>query len=157
LFRPLGMVDTGFAVPRGQARRLVTTYWVKDGQLTPLDDVHGYPPVSFWYESAVVNSYTASHQRKGGSFGLVSTAEDYWRFAQMILNGGVLEDARILSPMTVNYMSRDHLGNRPMPEVFPRGLGFGLGFAVVKDAGESAAMMGDGTIYWSGAASTRFW
>jgi CubicO group peptidase (beta-lactamase class C family) len=57
-----------------------------------------------------VNSYTANHRRKGGAFGLVSTAEDYWRFAQMMLNGGAFSGTRFLSPQTVHYMSINHLG-----------------------------------------------
>ena len=159
LFGPLGMSDTGFWVPAEKASRLATVYWDKDGKLVSLDDVHGHPDGSAVMEPSSVNSYTADHKRKGGAFGLVSTAEDYWRFAQMILNGGVLDGARILSPQTVNYMSINHLGPIPMEALDgrPSGLGFGLGFAVIEDPAQVGYTSNAGSLFWWGLADTYFW
>lgn len=159
LLRPLGMSDTGFWAPPDKAGRLATVYWPKDGKLTPLDQTHGYPiAVGFLGKPDLVNSYTVDHPRKGGSYGLLSTAADYWRFAQMMLNGGELDGARILSPQTVRYMTRDHMGGEmPMPKAFPKGTAHGLGFAVVKDAAAMGSLSSDGAFFWGGAALTQYW
>jgi CubicO group peptidase (beta-lactamase class C family) len=153
LFKPLGMKDTEFWVPPEKAQRLATVYWMKDGELTPIDKAHGSPGDTWLSEPWTVNSYTVNHERKGGSYGLVSTADDYLRFAQMLLNGGELDGVRILSPQTVQYMARDHLGSiRKLP-----GMGFGLGFAVMEDAAAAGYMSSVGTYSWAGYASTYFW
>jgi CubicO group peptidase (beta-lactamase class C family) len=81
IFAPLGMKDTDFWVPPDKANRLATVHWMKDGKLVPIDDVHGHPGGDvFVFQPWSVNSYTVNHKRKGGSYGLVATAEDYWRF-----------------------------------------------------------------------------
>ena len=153
LFKPLGMKGTGFWVPPEKAQRLATVYWMKDGKLTPIDKAHGSPGDTWLSEPWTVNSYTVNHKRKGGSYGLVSTADDYLRFAQMLLNGGELDGVRILSPQTVQYMARDHLGSiGKLP-----GMGFGLGFAVMEDAAAAGYMSSVGTYSWAGYASTYFW
>jgi CubicO group peptidase (beta-lactamase class C family) len=103
------MTDTAYWVPADQAQRLSPVHWLKDGHLVPLDEAHGHPVGGILYEPVGVNSYLANHPRKGGSYGLVGTAEDYWRFAQMMLNGGHFEGVRILSPRTVRFMTRNHL------------------------------------------------
>lgn len=159
LFEPLGMKDAGFWVPPGKAGRLATVYWAKDGKLRPLDEAHGHPEGGILVQPWSVNSYTVNHIRKGGSFGLVSTTEDYWRFAQMMLNGGVLNGTRVLSPQVVHFMTRDHLGTIPIDEPGDpaSGIGFGLGFAVTKDAAEAGRMTSDGSYFWGGAADTAFW
>jgi CubicO group peptidase (beta-lactamase class C family) len=132
---------------------------MKNGKLVPLDDVHGHPPGGILVEPWLVNSYTADHKHKGGSIGLVSTAEDYWRFAQMMLNAGEFERTRILAPPVVRYMTRDHLGTISItaPGERPTGMGFGLGFAVMKDSAEAGYMSSEGTFFWAGAADTHFW
>jgi CubicO group peptidase (beta-lactamase class C family) len=103
-----------------------------------------------------VNSYTVNHKRKGGSFGLVATAEDYWRFAQMILNGGELNGVRILSPQTVHFMGQDHLEPAGIPD-YEKGSGFGLGFAVIENQAAAGTLGSDGGLSWGGAATTSFW
>src|SRR5581483_2216973 len=106
LFMPLGMKDAGFWVNAANGKRLATVHWEKKGRLTPLDVVHGYPDDGdFLEEPWSVNSYLVNHKRKGGSFGLVGTTEDYWRFAQMMANGGELNGVRILSPAVVRFMT----------------------------------------------------
>ncbi len=159
LFGPLRMKDTSFWVPPDRAERLATIYWTKDGKLAPLDKTHGYPVFAgFLARPENANSYTVNHQRKGGSYGLVSTAEDYWRFTQMMLNGGELNGVRILSPQVVRYMTRDHMGSEmSMPKLFPKGMGYGLGFGIVKDAAAMGAVSSEGTFYWGGAALTQYW
>ena len=158
LFTPLGMKDAGFFVPAEKAARLAAVHWSKNGKLTTLDDEHGHPEGRVLVQPWSVNSYGSRHIHTGGSFGLVSTAEDYWRFAQMLLNGGELNGTRILSPQTIRYMSRDHLGPIGFPsQEGPSGLGFGLGFAVVTDPAAVGYVSSEGAYFWSGAAGTQFW
>jgi CubicO group peptidase (beta-lactamase class C family) len=157
IFDPLKMKDTSFWLGPDKANRLATVYWAKDGKLTPLDEAHGHPAGNIpILQPWSVNSYTVNHKRKGGSFGLVATAEDYWRFAQMILNGGELNGVRILSPRTVHFMGQDHLGPAGIPD-FEKGNGFGLGFAVIENQAAATTLGTDGGLYWGGAASTSFW
>jgi CubicO group peptidase (beta-lactamase class C family) len=155
MFEPLEMEDSGFWVPADKAGRLAVVHWMKDGKLVPLDAAHGHPPGGWIFEPWSVNSYTVNHKRKGGSFGLVSTAEDYWRFAQMMLNGGELDGTRILSPHVVRYMARNHLNPSQMPDV--GGMGFGLGFGVMTDPAAAGYMSSEGSYFWAGAANTHFW
>jgi CubicO group peptidase (beta-lactamase class C family) len=159
LFDPLHMKETAFSVPPASAHRLATVYWSNAGKITPLDVAHGHPVGGVLYEPSLVNSYTQNHVHKGGSYGLVGTAEDYWRFAQMMLNGGQLDGARVIAPKVVHFMARDHLGTIPFegPGDPPSGLGFGLGFAVVKDSAVAGNPTSDGSFYWGGAADTHFW
>ncbi|HEY9154893.1 MAG TPA: serine hydrolase domain-containing protein, partial [Opitutaceae bacterium] len=109
IFAPLGMHDTGFWLSADKASRLAPVYWWKDGKLVLLDEAHGHPEGGVLVQPASVNSYLVNHKRKGGSYGLVATTEDYWRFAQMMLNHGELNGVRILQPEIVNYMIQDHL------------------------------------------------
>ena len=158
LFIPLGMKDAGFSLPAEKAGRLAAVHWPKNGTLTTLDDEHGHPAGGMLVQPWSVHSYGSRHTHTGGSFGLVSTAEDYWRFAQMMLNGGELNGVRILSPPIVRYMSRDHLGAIGFPSLEgPSGLGFGLGFAVVTNPAAVGYVSSEGAYFWSGAAGTQFW
>jgi CubicO group peptidase (beta-lactamase class C family) len=145
LFKPLGMKDAGFWVPPDKAERLATVYSVRDGKVMA--------------ERLERDSHSADDKRKGGSFGLVSTAEDYLRFAQMLLNGGELDGTRILGTRVVRYMARDHLGAIGIqnPNGTPSGMGWGLGFAVAKDPVVMGSLISAGTFYGAGAAATYFW
>lgn len=156
LFGPLGMRDTGFRVPAGQAARLASVHWLKDGKLVPLDAIHGSPSeVGLIAREPLVNSYIAEHPRKGGSYGLVATAEDYWRFAQMILNGGELDGWRILGSRTVKSMMSDHITGIGVST--SDGESFGLGFGVAADPGAMGSPGAAGSVFWGGAAATGFW
>jgi CubicO group peptidase (beta-lactamase class C family) len=160
LFAPLGMRDTGFWLRPDKAARLSTVYWEKDGKLVPIDDGNGFPEKEgFLADPISVNSYHVDHPRKGGSYGLVGTAEDYWRYAQMMLNGGELDGIRVLSSTTVGFMTRDHLDGIDMYRVGgrPSGLGFGLGFAIIKDPAAAGYVSSEGSFSWGGAAGTQFW
>jgi len=157
LFTPLGMHDAGYFVPPDKASRLATVYWMKDGKLTPLDEAHGHPGGdTFVFQPWSVNSYTVRHKRTGGSYGVAGSAEDYWRFAQMMLNGGELNGKRILSPQTVQFMAQDHLEPAGIPDQ-NHGVGFGLGFAVMKNEAAAGYMSPEGSFFWAGAAATHFW
>jgi CubicO group peptidase (beta-lactamase class C family) len=94
----------------------------------------------------------APHTFFSANGGLVSTAADYVRFHQMMLNGGELDDVRLLGRKTVELMTVNHTGDR-----FPRpGMGFGLGYQVTDDVGESGTIGSIGTYGWGGAYGTIF-
>jgi len=154
ILKPLGMNDTGFDVPAAKASRLAALYNhnAKDNTTIRLTGMEGNvlkPPAAF-----------------SGGGGLVSTASDYWRFLQMLENGGELDGVRIVSPTTIDLMTMNHLpGNQDVSqfgrtlgeEVFYDGLGFGLGFAVVIDQAKTRVACSNGTYSWGGMASTAFW
>ena len=138
IFEPLGMDDTGFHVPADKHDRFTTMYRrTRDGLAatgSPNGDPFASPPA--WLS---------------GGGGLTSTAADYLRFAQMLLNEGELDGTRLLDPETVRLMTANHLPDEMIP-IMP-GLmdaGFGLGFAV--SVGDDA-----GSYWWSGIANTYFW
>lgn len=150
IFDPLKMKDTGFWLPAEQADRLASLYvWSpKVNKLVPAD---GY----------MVLDITKPPAMASGGGGLVSTNADYARFAQMLLNGGELDGARILKPETVTLMRTNALSDTIMNSSEPpfntaRGRGFGLDFAVVLDSAK-AGPQGEGTYSWGGAAGTWFW
>ena len=101
-----------------------------------------------------------------GGGGLVSTAADYHRFTQMLLEGGELDGVRLLGSRTVGYMTRNHLPGGADLEAFGRplfaettfdGMGFGLGFSVLADPVKNKVLASAGEFAWGGAASTAFW
>jgi CubicO group peptidase (beta-lactamase class C family) len=146
IFKPLGMADTGYTVTPEKASRFSKLYAPADGgtiklNTTPAQDSYLKPAVNF-----------------GGGSQLVSTARDYLRFCQMLLNGGQLEGVRILSRKSVELMSADHLGDLPRgADLLGPGYGFGLTVAVSRGVGRSGAAGSAGEYYWGGAAGTRFW
>jgi CubicO group peptidase (beta-lactamase class C family) len=100
---------------------------------------------------------TVAHKNDAGGHGSAGTAGDYARFLQMMLNGGQLDGARLLSRATVAYMTSDHLDTIKPAIPFSAGYGFGLGFAVRKGNGVAAAPGSAGEYNWGGAAGTAFW
>ncbi len=154
LFAPLGMVDTGFTVPAAKKDRLAKLYTLtREGALQPAP-ICGTREECFEKFPNAVPSFLQSIGMQSGGGGLVSTAYDYLRFSQMLLNQGQYEGRRLLSRKTVQLMSSDHLGS--IPGMGP-GMGFGLGFAVSKAPGEAGMMGSPGEFNWGGAAGTRFW
>jgi CubicO group peptidase (beta-lactamase class C family) len=145
LFRPLGMVDTWFYLPAGERGRLATVYANEDGKLSRAPE-HGWNG-----QGAYVDGPRKSFS---GGAGLLSTAMDYARFLQMILNGGEFDGVRILSPKTVELMSADHLGE---DVEFSAGQGFGLGFSVLEDLGQRGTPGSVGELGWGGAYHTSYW
>ena len=158
VFEPLGMTDTGFYAPQPELPRLAALYGLgpdrKAVRLDALGEAARKPPVML-----------------SGGGGLVSTAADYHRFTQMLLGraespAGEIRGVRLLSPQTVAYMGRNHLPGgadlekfgRPLHAEAPfRGVGFGLGFAVVLDPVPGKVICSAGELSWGGAASTAFW
>lgn len=145
LFDPLRMKDTGFHVPEDKAGRFAQVYsYDKERTLITQEGFGG------------ANNYLKPATFLSGGGGLVSTAMDYMRFCQMLLNGGELDGVRILSPLTVDLMHRNHLP-KDMVEMAPgSGTGFGLDFAVILDPVE-ANTISKGEYYWGGALGTWFW
>jgi len=151
---PLGMTDTDFMVPAAKASRFAACYAATpDGRMALQDD----PQTSFFLQPPTFVS---------GGGGLVSTAADYLRFCRMLLNGGTLDGARLVSPKTLELMSQNHLpGSKELPdvavslfsEVTYGGVGFGLGFAVSVSPARGLLPGSPGDISWGGLASTYFW
>ncbi|HTZ36477.1 MAG TPA: serine hydrolase domain-containing protein [Stellaceae bacterium] len=150
--RPLGMADTAFWVPPDKAGRLAEPLADKTtGKRPPMRNV------------------ARDNRWHSGGGGLTSTAADYLRFCQMLLNGGELDGTRLVAPKTVAHMAADHLppgveygatararfgALAPVPEM---GYGFGLGFAVRKAAGMSPVPGSVGEFFWGGVTGTYFW
>jgi CubicO group peptidase (beta-lactamase class C family) len=88
---------------------------------------------------------------------MVSTATDYFRFCQMMLNGGELEGVRVLSRPTVELMASNHTFEVPMSPGRDTGYAFGLGFAVAQEPGRIGVPVSVGEFNWGGAAGTKFW
>ena len=146
IFKPLKMHDTYFFLPEDKAGRLATVYSATDdGEIIRAPDPGG----------AVGQGHYVEGPRKSfsGGAGLVSTATDYGRFLQMMLNGGVLDGQRILSPRTIELMTVNHLTEIP----FRPGLGFGLGFDVVTDPGARGVPGAIGDYGWGGAYHSTYW
>ena len=148
LFEPLGMDDTGFTVPEADLARLA--------EPLAIDPATGSPNLLIDVAAPPAND--------SGGAGAVSTASDYALFAQMLLNGGQLDGARILSPTTIRLMASDHLGERIVAPVTPgelllgtTGYTFGLGFAVREEDGIAAVPGSAGEFMWAGYAGTYFW
>jgi CubicO group peptidase (beta-lactamase class C family) len=141
IFAPLGMVDTGFAVPPEQQHRIAEPF---------AHDPDGGVPMKVLEPRQVP-------AMEGGGGGLMSTAMDYARFLQCLRNRGELNGVRLLGPHTVDYMTADHLGDMPADgTLLPPGHGFGLGFAVHTHLGLSPVPGSVGLYYWGGIAGTTF-
>jgi CubicO group peptidase (beta-lactamase class C family) len=146
LFLPLGMKDTGFVVPEKALARYA--------------DALPHDPLT--REPQSLRDGTKLHKFDCGGGCAVSSAIDYLRFAQMLLNGGELDGARILARKTVDYMTADHMGpeiNATRLRSYPNinGYGFGLGVAVRRGAGISGVNSSKGEFHWAGSTGTYFW
>jgi CubicO group peptidase (beta-lactamase class C family) len=152
IFGPLKMVDTGYVVPAAKVSRVVTVHSRKAGKL-----------------SEAPNDPTQESQVRGDG-GLYSTAQDYGRFVRMLLNGGTLDGAKILSPKAVAMMSAMPGGgpvmqtqpdaNAERTRPFPVGAGkdkFGLGFQVSAPDAKYAKFRSPGSLAWGGINNTHFW
>jgi len=148
LFKPLKMVDTGFWVPKEKLPRLA--------QPLAVDLASG--------AKANVIDVSAAPKNDSGGAGAVSTAADYLRFSQAMLNGGTLDGQRVLSRSTVALMASDHLGTRIATPTQPgellmgvAGYTFGLGFMVRQGQGLAGVPGSQGEFMWAGYAGTFFW
>ena len=142
ILTPLGMTDTAFVVPEADHARIAEPF---------AHDPDGGIPMR------LIDPRETPNMHSGGG-GLMSTAADYARFLQFMLNKGTLGGVRLLGPRTVDFMTADHLG--PIrgndPSLLPPGHGFGLGFAVRTTAGEAPMPGSVGTYHWSGIGGTSF-
>jgi CubicO group peptidase (beta-lactamase class C family) len=155
IFKPLKMNDTSFQVPANKVGRFAPLYMPgADGKLVEASTGN----------NALVQDFTQRPGFFSGGGGLLSTAADYARFCQMILNKGELDGARILAPRTVELVSENHLPRSVGVTAdgrggvgFAPGQGFGLGFATIEDPALAGTLEGEGTLSWGGAAGTWFW
>lgn len=138
IFDPLGMEDTGYNISDEALGRVVPAY-----QMDP--------------QSGQLKKHPRQIPRQGntvfgGTHGLYATAGDYFRFAQMLLNGGTLDGKQILSPKTVELMRVNHVGDK----YDTPGFGFGLGFGVRTDLADAKMLGSEGMYFWNGAWNTYF-
>ena len=154
IFAPLGMTDTDFHVPAEKQSRFAACY-----AFTPKKPM-------LLFDDPARSPYLQPPTMVSGGGGAVSTASDYLRFCRMLLNGGSLDGVQILSPKTIELMTLNHLPDgKDLPalsrslfsEVTFNGVGFGLGFAVTIDTGNTMLPGSVGDYSWGGAASTYFW
>ena len=153
IFKPLGMIDTSFHVPEEKLDRFAALYQHNfvDGSFHLFQ---GTPHIPFQDFTKPVNS-------PSGGGGLVSTTEDYLKFAMMLANKGEWDGTRIIGQKTLEFMHMNHL----KPELMPIGIGlntingtgFGLGFSVILDPAQKGVMNSVGNYGWGGAAATNFW
>jgi CubicO group peptidase (beta-lactamase class C family) len=160
LFDPLGMEDTFFNVPADKLDRFPSNhYW--DAKVKALKAIPKDSPFNQSYSDQTLFS---------GGGGLVSSIIDYMKFAEMLRSGGTFNGARILSPKTIQYMTRNHLaatvnatgsgespGMKLSAERTWQGTGFGLGFGVVTNPAQAGVVSSVGEYSWGGAAGTIFW
>jgi CubicO group peptidase (beta-lactamase class C family) len=147
IFAPLGMKDTGF--------------WVDPVKSARVSRIHKYDEAGVIRAAGQANIFnTAKPKFLAGGGGLVSTIEDYWRFAQMILDGGEFAGRRYLNPETVQLMHTSVLEpgvNVTLYSPDTVGLGFGMDFAIVEDPAAAKTAQGVQSFYWGGAFGTWFW
>ena len=155
IYKPLDMKDSGFYVPADKRSRFSAVYTT--GPNGELALVSAGP-------SGRSTEYATQPTMPSGGGGMVSTAADYYRFAQMLLNGGQLDGKRILAPSTVRLMTSNHVPDELLTGQFGIGQmvmrpGFGYGYncAVVFDPPAANLPEGKGTFFWDGAAGTWFW
>jgi CubicO group peptidase (beta-lactamase class C family) len=143
IFDPLGMSDSHYWLPAEK----------EDRRAILLHDGNSDPKMTSRYPAIAAERKT--YVRAAG--GLTMTAIDYWRFCQMLLNGGQLNGIRLLSPKTLEWMTTNHIGDLEMAERMPPGVRFGLGVGVVTDRSSYPTQASVGTYYWGGALGTSFW
>ena len=141
IFKPLKMLETGFSVPADRHRRIAEPFTKDPDGGIQLKLINIQDPPKF----------------ESGGGGLASTAHDYARFLQFMLNKGELDSVRLLSSHIVDFITADHLGDLPISPassitLLPPGHGFGLGFAVRKETGISTVPGSAGVYYWGGIA-----
>jgi CubicO group peptidase (beta-lactamase class C family) len=151
---PLKMKDTGFVVPADKRARFANLYLLSGGKLGPMP-----PGAGLFY-----NTYAERPGFPSGGGGMVTTAADYARFGQMLLNGGTLDGARIISPAAAKLMMSNQLPTAIQDKDFTNGwqrlrAGYQHGYdgVVVTDPVKGGTAMGKGSYIWDGAAGTWFW
>jgi CubicO group peptidase (beta-lactamase class C family) len=156
IFKPLGMEDTDFYVPEAKLNRFAAEYGPSTASGQAPTENGGMELL----DAPATSQYTKPPRFLSGGAGLVSTASDYMRFLQMLVNGGELDGTRLLGRKTVELMTINHLPDELIPiQVQPHtlhGCGFGLGFRVLVDVAQAGRLGSEGEFGWGGAASTSF-
>jgi CubicO group peptidase (beta-lactamase class C family) len=164
ILKPLRMNDTFFEVPPTKQDRFVQNHFINPETRSLVNA--DYAPAPYGYRKGVALSDYFNVSLISGGAGLVSTAMDYARFAEMLRRGGTLDGARILGPKSIAFMTKNHLSESsmhaaweqmPTPDIGRPGFGFGLGFGVVTDAAAIGVLGSNGEYNWGGAAGTIFW
>ena len=158
IFTPLGMKDAAFYVSADKRKRFATNYTYNSAQ----QGLVANPT-----ENGIPTDYTTTPTMPSGGGGLVSTIEDYYRFASMLGNGGMLNGKRILAPSTVKLMSSNHVAEPVINGTYGQfgiglsqirpGFAWGYNCAVIYDPPAASLTDGKGTFFWDGAAGTWFW
>ena len=156
MFGPLKMTDTSFVVADAKLPRFANAYVREGDGLRAIKDPETFGGTLTYSPWAM---YKKPKRHFSGGAGLTSTARDYARFTQMLVNGGELDGARLLSPKTVELMSTSHTSDLPSGAVSIGGPGssFGLGMRVVTDLGASQSLGSVGMYGWTGIYGTSFW
>jgi CubicO group peptidase (beta-lactamase class C family) len=145
ILQPLRMNDTHFYLPADKRVRLTAVYSAQeDGTIARAPDGAGMANQGQYVEGP--------RKAYGGGAGLLSTAGDYARFLQMLLNGGELDGVRVLSPASVRLMTSDHV-----PNYLGTDRGFGLGFEIIEDLGSFGQLGSEGAFGWGGAYHSTYW
>jgi len=159
----LAMVDTAFCVKVSDIDRFAALYTPLEGDSMALNAARRGAETLRLADDPLTSAYQNTTLYSGGG-GLVGTIDDYLRFAEMLRRGGALDGVRLLSPSTVSFMMRNHLGGdiaslgpTSFAEQPMSGVGFGLGGSVVLDPGQCSVPSSVGDFSWGGMASTFFW
>lgn len=144
---PLGMNDTHFYLPKAKSSRLTVVYSPTKKGLERAPNPGGMVGQGAYLDGPRVSF--------SGGAGFLSTAVDYAKFLQMMLNKGNFNGKQIISPKTVALMTVNHLGAIPFP--WEKGVGFGLGFSVVEDLGQRGVLGSKGEFGWGGAYHSTYW
>ena len=169
IFDPLGLKSIGFSVNPQDKDSFTTLYtsgaFSRDGEIVAPSGLN-QAELMYSAELRPIDSFdnspylTNSSKLFDGGSGLVSNIDDYSKFAEMLLNGGVLNGVRILSEASVDVMSRNHLSEEILSDGAAfglNGIGFGLTLGNVMDPGVAGTYSAEGEFFWGGAASTIFW
>ena len=166
IFGPIGMKDTSFFVPESKKDRFTSLYAYPGDLRELIPGMEGKIPedlLMIKIDDRSYSPYLAKASVFDGGSGLVSTTEDYLKFAQMLLNGGKLGDVRILSRKSVELLSSNHLRKEVLnrtgsdDDYVTEGIGFGITVGVITDTGLTGQYGSNGMYFWGGAASTIFW
>ncbi len=149
ILKPLGMSDTAFYVPKSKLNRFSAVYEPVPGGGIKVQD------------APATSDYLRPERLQSGGGGMVSTAPDYLRFTQMLLNRGELDGKRLLGPKTIELMTMNHIPDALLPlhigDSNMSGFGFGLGFNVLLNPAGAGMIGTTGAFGWGGAANTEFW
>jgi CubicO group peptidase (beta-lactamase class C family) len=142
IFEPLGIRDTYYNIPKEKVNRVAAVYGPdKDGKIVLRRKPEYHEPTTYF----------------PGVAGLNGTAADYFRFCQMVLNGGEYEGHRLLGRMTVDMMITNQIGTGKPVYIRGAGYGFGLGYGILTDPSKAPDALSIGTFTWGGADGTLFW